>query len=244
MTIFHDGATIVPDIVTEAEEQRILLRIAQAPWMSDLSRRVQHYGFRYNYRGPANGRHDPAPPFPRWAAVIGDRLSPFFDGAMPEQCIVNEYRPGQGIGMHADTRQLRARRRVPVARRRLDNELPAPFGPPLRPRGAGDRRDRAVAATLRPRPARAGALGVHARDRPCRQRAPGHDARLRDVPHGFVLISAAVSVRAEGKVPGYPAGLGADGEGEVVRSLEKGEREGDREGSRPVRQPIVINQDE
>ena len=102
MTIFHDGATIVPDIVTEAEEQRILLRIAQAPWMSDLSRRAQHYGFRYNYRGPANGRHDPAPPFPRWAAVIGDRLSPFFDGAMPEQCIVNEYRPGQGIGMHAD----------------------------------------------------------------------------------------------------------------------------------------------
>ena len=36
------------------------------------------------------------------ASVIGERLNPFFDGAMPEQCIVNEYRPGQGIGMHAD----------------------------------------------------------------------------------------------------------------------------------------------
>ncbi|MCY4547192.1 MAG: alpha-ketoglutarate-dependent dioxygenase AlkB, partial [Defluviicoccus sp.] len=91
-----------PDIVTEAEQQRILLRISQAPWMTDLSRRVQHYGYRYDYRGSANGRHDPAPPFPRWATVIGERLSPFFDGAMPEQCIVNEYRPGQGIGMHAD----------------------------------------------------------------------------------------------------------------------------------------------
>ena len=28
--------------------------------------------------------------------------SPHFDGRLPEQCIVNEYRPGQGIGMHAD----------------------------------------------------------------------------------------------------------------------------------------------
>ena len=102
MSIFDHGATLVPDVVTEAEEERIMLRIAQAPWMTDLSRRVQHYGFRYNYRGLGNGRHDPAPPFPRWATVIGDRLAPYFDGRQPEQCIVNEYRPGQGIGMHAD----------------------------------------------------------------------------------------------------------------------------------------------
>ena len=102
MSIFDHGAALVPDVVTEAEEERILLRISQAPWMTDLSRRVQHYGFRYNYRGPTAGRHDPAPAFPRWAEVIGDRLAPLFDGRRPEQCIVNEYRPGQGIGMHAD----------------------------------------------------------------------------------------------------------------------------------------------
>jgi len=102
VTIFDQGASLVPDIVTDAEEERILLRISRAPWMTDLSRRVQHYGFRYDYRAPGSGRHDPAPPFPRWATVIGARLASFFDGAMPEQCIVNEYRPGQGIGMHAD----------------------------------------------------------------------------------------------------------------------------------------------
>ena len=102
MSIFQHGAALVPDVVTEAEERRILLRIAQAPWMTDLSRRVQHYGSRYDYRAPGNGRHDPAPPFPRWAAVIAGRLQPLFGGRLPEQCIVNEYRPGQGIGMHAD----------------------------------------------------------------------------------------------------------------------------------------------
>ena len=102
MTIFDHGATLVPDVVTEAEERRILLRISQAPWMTDLSRRVQHYGYRYDYRQRGTGRHDPAAPFPRWARVIGDRLAPLFGGRRPEQCIVNEYRPGQGIGMHAD----------------------------------------------------------------------------------------------------------------------------------------------
>ena len=102
MTIFHQGAALVPDIVTAAEEERILLRISRAPWLTDLSRRVQHYGFKYDYRAPANGRHDPAPLFPRWAQVVADRLAPYFDGGLPEQCIVNEYRPGQGIGMHAD----------------------------------------------------------------------------------------------------------------------------------------------
>jgi len=102
MTIFDQGAALVPDIVTEAEEERILLHISQAPWLTDLSRRVQHYGFKYDYRAPGNGRHEPAPPFPRWAEVVADRLAPYFDGRLPEQCIVNEYRPGQGIGMHAD----------------------------------------------------------------------------------------------------------------------------------------------
>ncbi len=36
------------------------------------------------------------------AEVMADRLREHFGGALPAQCIVNEYRPGQGIGMHAD----------------------------------------------------------------------------------------------------------------------------------------------
>ena len=41
-SIFAGGAVIAPNIVTEAEERRIRLRISQAPWMTDLSRQVQH----------------------------------------------------------------------------------------------------------------------------------------------------------------------------------------------------------
>ena len=50
-SIFAHGAVIVPDFVTPAEEARILLRIAEAPWLAELRRRVQHYGFRYDYTG-------------------------------------------------------------------------------------------------------------------------------------------------------------------------------------------------
>ena len=99
-SIFQQRAAIVPDILTEAEERRVLMRIGDAPWMTDLGRRVQHYGFRYDYRNRASSRHAPA--FPRWAQVMAARLQPLFDGAAPEQCIVNEYRLGQGVGMHAD----------------------------------------------------------------------------------------------------------------------------------------------
>ena len=103
-SIFAHGAVIVPDFITPAEEARILLRLAEAPWLAELRRRVQHYGFRYDYTG--GGSRVPAPAFPRWASVMAERLRPHFGGALPVQCIVNEYRPGQGIGMHADHREF------------------------------------------------------------------------------------------------------------------------------------------
>ena len=103
-SIFAAGAVLVPDFVTPAEEARILLRIAGAPWLTELRRRVQHYGFRYSYRGTS--RPVPATPFPRWASAMAERLRAHFAGSLPVQCIVNEYRPGQGIGMHADHRDF------------------------------------------------------------------------------------------------------------------------------------------
>lgn len=48
----------------------------------------------------------PAAPFPPWAAAMAQRLRDHFSGTLATQCIVNEYRPGQGIGMHADRRDF------------------------------------------------------------------------------------------------------------------------------------------
>ena len=89
-SIFDAGACIVPDFITPAEEDRILLRISQSPWLTELRRRVQHYGYRYDYAGKAAPA--PAPAFPRWASVMAERLREQFRGGLPDQCIVNEYR--------------------------------------------------------------------------------------------------------------------------------------------------------
>ena len=56
--ILPPGARLVRDFVTPAEERRLLLRIGEASWLRDLNRRVQHYGFRYDYRNP--GARQPA----------------------------------------------------------------------------------------------------------------------------------------------------------------------------------------
>ena len=131
-SIFAHGAVIVPDFVTPAEEARILLRIAEAPWLTELRRRVQHYGFQYDYRG--SSRPVPAAPFPRWVGAMAKRLRPHFAGALPVQCIVNEYRPGQGIGMHADHRDFGD----VVASLSLGADWPMRFRPrAIRPYAAG-----------------------------------------------------------------------------------------------------------
>ena len=65
---------------------------------------MQHYGFRYDYTNP--GARQPAAPFPPWTEHMARRLLDYFEGVLPTQCIVNEYRPGQGIGMHADHRDF------------------------------------------------------------------------------------------------------------------------------------------
>ena len=105
-SIFASGAVLIHAFITPAEEQRILERIADAPWLTDLSRRVQHYGYRYDYRRRGADTHVSAPAFPAWAKCMAHRMASWFGPRLPEQCIVNEYRPGQGIGMHTDHRSF------------------------------------------------------------------------------------------------------------------------------------------
>ncbi len=74
-----------------------------APWRRDLERRVQHYGWRYDYGARAITRDMQIGPLPDWLTGITRRLAAtgLFD-RLPDQVIVNEYLPGQGIAMHND----------------------------------------------------------------------------------------------------------------------------------------------
>mgnify|MGYP001367934329 CR=1 FL=1 len=101
-----EGATIVPDFVSSIQE-RALIRVLDDPstasWRSDLKRRVQHYGYRYDYR--AKGVSDAARlgPLPDWAMPLCQQMvEEEYFRELPDQVIVNEYLPGQGIAPHVD----------------------------------------------------------------------------------------------------------------------------------------------
>ncbi len=88
------------------EAEALLATIDQGAWTpigeSENARRVQQYGVRYNHSAAAVQR-DPADPIPDWCAAIGERiLAEGHMDAAPEQVIINEYFPGQGIASHVD----------------------------------------------------------------------------------------------------------------------------------------------
>ncbi|MET0268544.1 MAG: alpha-ketoglutarate-dependent dioxygenase AlkB [Duganella sp.] len=97
------GLTIVPNFLEHDEEFALLEVIDLNPWDDSMSRRVQHYGWRYDYKAR---RVDPKAymgPLPGWAQMIAQRL--FEEGLVPElpdQVIVNEYKGNQGISKHID----------------------------------------------------------------------------------------------------------------------------------------------
>jgi alkylated DNA repair dioxygenase AlkB len=96
------GLEICADYVTRDEEARLLAAIDRLPWSAALRRRVQHYGRAYEYRRRSVS-NAPVEPLPPWAAELGERL--LREGRfsrLPEQVIVNEYVPGQGIAAHVD----------------------------------------------------------------------------------------------------------------------------------------------
>ena len=99
------GLTLVRDFLTESEEAQILAAIDASEWSDELQRRVQHYGWRYDYKSRQIDPSMHIGPLPDWANEIARRLIAkgcFRDG-LPDQVIVNEYCGNQGIAAHIDS---------------------------------------------------------------------------------------------------------------------------------------------
>ncbi|MEM9968750.1 MAG: alpha-ketoglutarate-dependent dioxygenase AlkB [Pseudomonadota bacterium] len=91
------------DYLNGTDQADVVSAIDAAPWINDLTRRVQHYGYRYDYKARRVKRGDYLGPLPNWLNTLGRRLAR--DGYFlhpPDQAIVNEYEPGQGIADHVD----------------------------------------------------------------------------------------------------------------------------------------------
>ena len=97
------GVIYEPGFMTTAECDSLLGSIDGRPWMNDLKRRVQHYGWRYDYSARFVTENMRAEPLPYGIKDVAERLrSRGWFTQTPDQVIVNEYEPGQGIAPHVD----------------------------------------------------------------------------------------------------------------------------------------------
>lgn len=97
------GLAYLPQLLTLAEQVKVLAAIDKMPWQDDLKRRVQHYGYKYDYKARAVNHSMYVGPLPRFAVEVAHRLmSHGLIDELPDQLIVNEYHAGQGISAHLD----------------------------------------------------------------------------------------------------------------------------------------------
>lgn len=82
-----------------SDDERFLIEYADSnPWDTTWKRRIQQYGYSYG-----TSRRESLGAMPEWLSWLCNRLSDesIFQET-PNQVIINEYRPGQGIAPHVD----------------------------------------------------------------------------------------------------------------------------------------------
>lgn len=101
--ILITGLTYVPDFISESEHKEIWEAINKEKWLDDLKRRVQHYGYKYDYKKRSLDYSMYIGAIPQWTNFVAKRIvEKGYMRTLPDQVIVNEYLPGQGIADHID----------------------------------------------------------------------------------------------------------------------------------------------
>lgn len=97
------GASYFREAVSAAEEVSISAHLDSLEWSNVLKRRVQHFGYLYDYRARKITADAYLGELPDWLAIIAERLTDRgYFLSVPDQVIANEYMPGQGISAHVD----------------------------------------------------------------------------------------------------------------------------------------------
>ena len=105
------GLEYHPDLLATSEEDGLLAHIDECEWLTDLSRRVMHFGYKYDYTSRRLDETARIGSLPEWLAQLSsmvreaasEQAKQLLDPHRPfEQAIINEYLPGQGIAPHID----------------------------------------------------------------------------------------------------------------------------------------------
>lgn len=97
------GLIYVSNFIDTKEVKSFIDLINAQTWLSDIKRRVQHYGYKYDYKARNIDYSMFIGRLPNWMILLANRLyEKKYINAIPDQVIVNEYLPGQGIANHID----------------------------------------------------------------------------------------------------------------------------------------------
>ena len=97
------GLCYVKDYLSHNQQASLIHQIDKSLWLTDLKRRVQHYGYKYDYRRRTIDDSLYLGSLPDWLEALAQQIH--HSGYMPaqaDQVIINEYLPGQGISPHID----------------------------------------------------------------------------------------------------------------------------------------------
>lgn len=97
------GLELYTDFIDHKTEKSLIKHIDNSSWLNDLSRRVQHYGFKYDYRARRIDDSFYLGKLPEWLNEVAKNIyEKGFINFIPDQAIINEYESGQGIAPHID----------------------------------------------------------------------------------------------------------------------------------------------
>ncbi|GAB5490366.1 MAG: alpha-ketoglutarate-dependent dioxygenase AlkB [Phototrophicaceae bacterium] len=95
--------TYIPNYIDTSTELELINTIDKQIWLSPLKRRVQHYGYIYDYKKRTITEDMFIGALPIWLEELAEKL--YLDkhiDVIPDQVIINEYIAGQGIARHVD----------------------------------------------------------------------------------------------------------------------------------------------
>jgi alkylated DNA repair dioxygenase AlkB len=103
MEIEISGLKYVPDFISDIEHKKLWEAINKENWLKDLKRRVQHYGYKYDYKKRSLDYSMYIGAIPQWTNFVAEKIvSQGYMKNLPDQVIIIEYLPGQGIADHID----------------------------------------------------------------------------------------------------------------------------------------------
>ncbi|RZM28871.1 MAG: hypothetical protein EOO88_07175 [Pedobacter sp.] len=96
------GLFLYPNFITKEREEHLLTEIDNQIWMIDYARRLQYYGFRNQLEEPYQLISIPLAIPKEIYSLSKEIVDQKLLELQPDQVIINEYVPGEGIRPHKD----------------------------------------------------------------------------------------------------------------------------------------------